>query len=150
ETKGHEPRTRSPAATVASVQALSPGPRAGGSETAEREPEDGVPLAGDLSTQVSRCFDQQELLGSLHAVYPVPRIRGKRISRLEEKPLGLFMLDAAQAMFLGVENLGVFVGECGGLHKVINHLKELDAANDGGTWVAVPSSKNMAEIIWSN
>ena len=82
-------------------------------------------------------------------MYPFAPIRGYRITRLEEAPLGPFRLDATTAASLGREQLGVFVGNCGDLQRIIDKVQILADTDFPGRWVTVLSSKDMADIVYN-
>ena len=89
-----------------------------------------------------------DLVHSLARTYPFAPLRGQRITRLEEVPLGPFQLDAPTAETLGRDQIGVFVGNCGCLPRVIEKLQTLADTEFPGRWVAVLSSKGTADIVY--
>jgi len=81
-------------------------------------------------------------------LYPVGRLRGYRITRLEEQSMGLFSLDAATAAELGKENIGVLFGNCIGLERVVRRLRPLDIASEQATWVVISATCGMAASVY--
>jgi len=79
--------------------------------------------------------------------YPEACIRGPKITRLEERRLEYFRLDAATAWDLGRNNVGVFVGGCDSLDRTIDTLKALDRTSQTSRWVIVASSKDVAALV---
>ena len=71
-------------------------------------------------------------------------IRGRLISRWEEKSLGWATLDFATAGMLGREQLGWFVGNHPGIDQAARQLARLDTNPAGGVWVVVPHSRQLA------
>jgi hypothetical protein len=67
---------------------------------------------------------------------------------MEEKYLGRFALDAETRQLLGSQNLGVFIGECGGLEKTVEHLKNLDEASADVLWLVVVATKKMNAAVY--
>jgi hypothetical protein len=82
------------------------------------------------------------------ALYPVGRLRGMRITRLEEQPIGPFCLDAPTAAELGTENIGVLFGNCIDLERTIRRLRPLDAAPEQASWVVVAATREMAASVF--
>jgi hypothetical protein len=76
--------------------------------------------------------------------YPTARIRGRRITRLPEQNLDWAILDAATAGELGREHVAWFVGSHPGLTCAAEQLSRLDANPEGGVWVVVPHSRDLA------
>lgn len=85
----------------------------------------------------------------LSAIYPTARVRGRLITRLEEQPLGWAVLDAATADDLGREHLGWFVGGHPGLTRAVEQFGRLDENSEGGVWVVVPTSRNLASELFA-
>ena len=71
-------------------------------------------------------------------------IRGRLITRWEEKPLGWATLDSATADMLGREQLGWFVGNHPGIDQAARQIARLDTNPAGGVWVVVPHSRQLA------
>src|SRR3990172_2131424 len=95
--------------------------------------------------------DTQESLASvLKKIYPRAYLHGYRIARLEETRLGNFELDAECAEHLGRNNIGVFVGNCGGLGRAIAQLKNLDRTDDGGLWVVICATRKMNAVLYAD
>ncbi len=86
----------------------------------------------------------------LSAIYPTARIRGQLITRLEEHSLGLAVLDAATADEMGREQLGWFIGNHPGLTRAAEQFGNLDANPEGGVWVVVPHSRDLASELFAN
>jgi len=81
----------------------------------------------------------------LSVTYPTARVRGWFITRLEEQPLGLAVLDAATADEMGREQLGWFVGNLPwSTTRAAEQFGRLDANPEGGVWVVVPHSRDLA------
>ena len=89
------------------------------------------------------------ILPRLAAVYPTARIRGRVISRLEERRLGWTVLDASMANELGREQLGWFIGGHPGLGRAVEQFGRLDANPEGGVWVVVPHSRALAHELFT-
>jgi hypothetical protein len=79
---------------------------------------------------------------------PSPGIRGRYITRWEEKFLGWAVLDAATADEMGREHVGWFVGNHPGPARVAEQLALLDANSVGGVWVVVPVNWDLAFAIF--
>jgi hypothetical protein len=79
--------------------------------------------------------------------YASVRVVGTRITRLEERNLGCFKLDCKAAIRLGTENLGVFVGRCSALDKIVGVLRSLYCVDDEGRWLLVAATKKIAAVI---
>lgn len=81
----------------------------------------------------------------LSATYPTARIRGRIITRWEEKSFGWAVLDAATADEMGREQIGWFVGNhSASTKRAAGQFGRLDANPDGGVWVVVPHSRELA------
>jgi hypothetical protein len=88
-------------------------------------------------------------IARLSATYPSARIRGRLITRLEEKPLGWAVLDAATADLLGQEHIGWFVGNhSASVKQAAAQFGRLDANSEGGVWVVVPHSRELARELF--
>jgi len=92
---------------------------------------------------------QESLSSCLAQLYPRPCVRGQRIARLEETRLGPFELTAESAFELGRNNIGVFVGSCGGLGRAMNLLRALDRADSGGRWIVITATKKMNAVLFA-
>ena len=93
-------------------------------------------------------MDIETVPDSVRMLYARPRIRGLRITRMEEKTLGRFLLTPETAWSLGTSNIGVFVGNSRPLGATIERLKRLeDHSADAPTWVVIAASKKMAAVI---
>jgi len=79
--------------------------------------------------------------------YPDAWIRGPRITRLEEKHLGRFELDAETANTLGTSNIGIFIGGCEPLGGTIEVIRGLQLAAPESRWVLVAATKKMAAVM---
>lgn len=86
----------------------------------------------------------------LAATYPTARIRGRLITRLEGQTLGWANLNVATADEMGREQLGWFIGEHPGIARAAEQLGRLDANPEGGVWVAVPHSRDLACELFAN
>jgi hypothetical protein len=75
--------------------------------------------------------------------YSESLVCGRRITRLEENPIGDVRLSAQTAWTLGTQSIGIFVGGCDPLFTE-KQLSGLRQTKDEPTWVIVASSKNMA------
>lgn len=93
-------------------------------------------------------LDYDKIREYLHEIYPAPHIYALRITRLEEKILGSFALDAELSLYLGTENLGVFAGGCGATPSIICFLRALCQLNDGCSWVVIPSSHELNKTLY--
>jgi len=87
-------------------------------------------------------------LESLNRLYPTPVIRGTRITRMEERELGRFRLTAEIAQTLGEDNIGVFIGDCKTLDRVVDRVREIDQYDVGGRWIIVPSTRSSAAAVY--
>lgn len=83
----------------------------------------------------------------LAALYPTPLIRGRRITRMEERDIGPFQLTAETARELGQDGVGVFIGACGTIDRVIELVRRIDTCEVGGHWVAVPATRWAAALV---
>jgi hypothetical protein len=93
-------------------------------------------------------MDQETIPNSVKMLYARPRIRGLRITRMEETVLGRFRLTPETAWSLGTSNIGVFVGNSPPLGATIERLKRLEEHSpDAPTWVVVAAAKKMAAVI---
>src|SRR5437016_3030361 len=81
--------------------------------------------------------------------YPTARVRGRIITRLEERSIGWTVLDAGTADVLGREHLGWFVGNYFGLARAAQQLGRLDTNPEGGTWVVVPLGRDLARGLFA-
>jgi hypothetical protein len=86
----------------------------------------------------------------LSATYPTARVRGRLIDRWQEQALGWVVLDAATAAEMGREQLGWFVGN----HPpstlwAAEQFGRLDANAEGGVWVVVPHSRELAYTLFA-
>lgn len=88
-------------------------------------------------------------LDHLAVTYPTARIRGRRVTRLDEQSLGWVVLDAPTAEELGREQLGWFVGNHPGLARVAEQLGRLDANPEGGVWVVATHSRDLAYELFT-
>lgn len=119
-----------------------------------QEPEHKCVALPDQAASQTACFrtsadlDQEGLRRFLHEVYPVTAFRGRRVTRLEEKVLGSFDLDADLSLYLGTENLGIFVGGCGEIWSIFQFLRGLSQLTVGGTWVIVAYSHDLAAKLF--
>jgi hypothetical protein len=84
----------------------------------------------------------------LSEIYPTPRVNGKRVTRLPEKPLGWAILDAATADKMGREQLGWFVGNHSRHVRVAAQLGRLDTNPQGGVWVVVTLDRVMSRELF--
>jgi hypothetical protein len=84
----------------------------------------------------------------LAAIYPTARIRGRAITRLPERTLGWTVLNAPVADELGREQLGWFVGGHPGIARAAEQFGRLDANPEGGVWVVVPITRDLAETLF--
>ena len=84
----------------------------------------------------------------LSLTYPTAWVRGRLITRLEERTLAWTVLDAATADEMGQEQVGWFVGNHQGFAKAAEQLGRLDANPEGGIWIVVPRSKDISAELW--
>jgi hypothetical protein len=84
----------------------------------------------------------------LSATYPNARVCGQFVTRLPEKHLGRGVLDAATADEMGREQLGWFVGGHPGTARAAEQFGRLDAGPEGGVWVIVPHSRQLARELF--
>lgn len=80
--------------------------------------------------------------------YPRPMIRVNRISRQGGQRLGRLKLDAETAIELGTDQVGLFVGGCQKLDRVVDRIREIDGHGDGGYWVVIAASKTQAADLY--
>ena len=81
----------------------------------------------------------------LSLLYPTARIRGRLITRLEEQTLRWVVLDAVTADEMGREHVGWFVGNhSDSVTLAVEKFGRLDANPEGGVWVVVPHSRELA------
>jgi hypothetical protein len=66
------------------------------------------------------------------------------MTRLPERFLDCAVLDAATADEMGREQLGWFVGNHPGSTRAAEQFARLDANQEGGVWVVVPHSRDLA------
>jgi hypothetical protein len=88
--------------------------------------------------------DARQSIPRLSMTYPTALIRGRFVTRLPEQTLGWAVLDAATAEEMGREQIGWFVGSHPGPVKAAEQFTHLDANPEGGVWVVVPHSRNLA------
>jgi hypothetical protein len=69
--------------------------------------------------------------------YSRPWIEGAKITRLEEKRLADFRLDAVTAWQLGRQNLGVFVGNCGSLDRTLDTVHGIVDRRATVSWILI-------------
>ena len=86
-------------------------------------------------------YDSQALGDTMRRLYPCALMRGKRIRRDEGTHVGEFRLDSETAEFLGWENLGLIIQECGKLERICQKLRQLDQSVGDGVWIAVFDQK---------
>ena len=79
----------------------------------------------------------------LRSIYPAPVIRGTRITRMGERALGRLWLTPEVAGTLGEENIGVFIGDCKNLDRVVDRVREIDQHEAGGRWIIVTSTRRF-------
>ena len=85
------------------------------------------------------------LITRLSAIYPTARVRGKLITRMEEQSDGVVVLNATAADEMGREQLGWFVGNHpGSITWAAEQFGRLDTNPEGGVWVVVPHSRQLA------
>lgn len=99
------------------------------------------------ASRASADIDNEKLQSFLRDVYPGASVHAQRITR-EETDLGRFSLDAERALYLGTENLGVFVSGCAGPCLLRSFLRELGNLRDGGMYVVVASSRELASELF--
>ncbi len=88
-------------------------------------------------------------IARLSAIYPTARICGRFITRLEESYLDRAILDAATAVEMGREQLGWFVGRHSGPETAVRQFGRLEGnPEEGGVWVVVPHSKDLANEMF--
>lgn len=83
-------------------------------------------------------------------LFPTPRIRGRAVTRLEERTLAWVSLGAEAANELGREHLGWFVGGHPGLRRAAEQLGRLDSNPGGGIWVAVPVGRDASRELFEH
>ncbi|MEX2142520.1 MAG: hypothetical protein WD894_24920 [Pirellulales bacterium] len=83
----------------------------------------------------------------LRELYAEAYIRGLRITRLEEQRLGYFRLDAATAWQLGRNNLGVFIGGCHSVGRIVELLRNLEQRSKTPRWVIVADHERTAAVV---
>lgn len=82
--------------------------------------------------------------------YPAAHIRGRLVTRLPERSLGWTVLDAATADEMGREQIGWFIGNHPGPRLAAEQFACLDSHTEGGVWVIVPHSRDLAcELVAS-
>jgi hypothetical protein len=87
---------------------------------------------------------------SLRKRYPFAAIRGQRVTRLEEKDLGPFQLDAKTAEQLAEENIGVFIGGYRDWDWITDRLNILAATPYPARWLVVLATKQLADAVYGN
>ena len=86
-------------------------------------------------------------------IYPFAAIRGHRITRLKESRIARFDLDHETAEYLDVNNLGVFIGNCGyrqagALDWVMRKLEVLASLQYPSRWIFVAARQWMADDLY--
>lgn len=90
------------------------------------------------------------IIPRLSLLYPTARIRGRRISRMEEQTLCWIVLDAVAADEMGREHVGWFVGNhSDSVTRTVEKFGRLDANPDGGVWIVVPHSRELASELFA-
>jgi len=92
-------------------------------------------------------MNHQTIPDAIQRRYDTAWLRGPRVSRLEERRLGYFRLDAETAWELGKSNVGVFVGTCPTLGGTIERLQQLEQSTLAPRWLLVAATKKMAAVI---
>jgi hypothetical protein len=70
------------------------------------------------------------------------------MTRWEEQSLGWTILDAATADEMGREQVGWFISEHPGLSTAVEQFANLDSNPEGGVWVVVPHSQDLASQLF--
>lgn len=86
--------------------------------------------------------------GELEARYPTPLIRGRRVSRIGENYLGYSRADADTCRTLGEEQVGWFIGGISTFDRMVDHIRQVNAAVAGGRWVVIPATRSLAEVAY--
>lgn len=92
--------------------------------------------------------DPKNFIAHLNDLYVEPFLRANRISRMEESFLGDFALNPDTALYLGKENIGVLVAECGSALQLQYWLRQLDCSRTGGYWIVLSYSKELARELF--
>jgi hypothetical protein len=85
----------------------------------------------------------------LSTTYPTARVCGRFITRLEETYLDRAILNATTVDEMGRDQLGWFVGGHPGVETAIRQFARLDINPEGGIWIVVPHSKELACRLFS-
>lgn len=89
---------------------------------------------------------------ALNARYPIPLIRGARITRLGEKYIGPAAFDTVTCRALGEDQVGWFIGGLSTYDRMIELVQRIDDARIGGRWIVVPATRFLADVahqIWT-
>ncbi len=89
----------------------------------------------------------EEVLKQINQRYPDAWLRGPRIARLGEFKVASFRLNADTAVFLGKQNIGIFIGGCFHWIETISRLKALTTMGPGSRWIFVTPTERMAGLI---
>lgn len=92
--------------------------------------------------------DSGNFHGHFDDIFPSPTLKSQRIERAGGKHFGEFMLDAETASFLGIEDVGVFLGSCGMLPQIIRKLKFLDDSPGKAVWITVLGTKLRHQALF--
>ena len=70
--------------------------------------------------------------------------------RWEEKKIGDVQLNSETAQCLGYENIGVLVGNCGSLDRVVQNLEELASCPYPGKWRVMVATKGAVNQMYQH
>jgi len=84
----------------------------------------------------------------LETRYPLPLIRGERITRLGEKDLGRQRTDVDTCRMLGEEQIGWLVSAVSSFEKMIEHVRKLNDSDCGARWIIVPATNRLSEMAF--
>ncbi len=80
--------------------------------------------------------------------YPLPLIRGERITRLGEKDLGRQGTDVVTCRMLGEEQTGWLISAVPTFERMIEHVRKLNESVCGARWVIVPATNRLSEMAF--
>lgn len=75
-------------------------------------------------------------------------IRAHRITRMNDHRLGRVLLNKTALQDLGDSGVGILIENCGTLERTIQHLKDLDRASTGVSWLVVVASKAANDVVY--
>ena len=75
-------------------------------------------------------------------------LRAARVTRLDDRYLGCFNLDAETARSCGEENIGLFIGGCTSIANIVMRFRSLDQSVSAGTWIVVIATRTLAAVVY--